>query len=115
MMRCSRQSPKARGANLDTGATSVTQIIALDREQQLAGAIAEIEKASAVLRRSEPALKTRYSEHIGSQRGTQLLVIVDPHRLYLDFGDAGRRQRDGRNPLPAGLTALQLQLINAAR
>ncbi len=52
-----------------SGATSVTQIIALDREQQLAGAIAEIEKASAVLRRSEPALEPGLPSTSGHSEG----------------------------------------------
>jgi hypothetical protein len=50
------QGPNGHGLGQNFAAASVQHIMALDHDQ-LASAVAEIEKASAMLRRSEPALE----------------------------------------------------------
>jgi hypothetical protein len=70
-------------------------------QDQLAGAVAEIEQASAVLRRSEPALWV--SKRARKCRETKLFVGLDSDLRYLDLGDIGCRKRGGRNPLSARL------------
>jgi hypothetical protein len=71
---------------------------------QLARAVAEIEKASAALRRSEPGAGGR-TACAGAQRNAKAISFrLDSHRRHLDLGDAGGRRRRRRYPLRPRLT-----------
>ena len=70
-----------------------------DADERGCGDRAGIRDATAIRTRA----RSRNSKLAGPHRAAKLLVGVDSDRRYLDLGDTGGRERNGRHPLPARL------------